>query len=287
MTKLHLTQARAELTHTITALNESFEAVTVSVPAERALTIYVDKREIVTLMTLGVNPELLTLGYLLNQKLIASPAEVASITVDWCATEEGGAAAVKTHSGLVAIEQRTAHRIVTTGCGQGSSFGGLLDAAQQLRLPDAQLPQAALFEMLSLIRLQDTTYKQAGSVHGCALFRIDARRKSAQLLYHVEDVGRHNALDTLAGWMSLQALQDKGCSDAPRAGHTGCALYTTGRLTSEMVLKSVQMGVPFVVSRSGMTQMGYELASKLNLCLIGRALHTRYLCYTGGEKITP
>jgi FdhD protein len=280
-----LTEARAPLTHAITATNEAGEQETVSIPAERPLTIYVDKREIVTLMTLGVNPELLVLGYLLNQKLIATATDVESITVDWEGSEEGGVAAVKTHAGIAAIEERTARRVVTSGCGQGSIFGGLLDDIDAIQLPEATLPQAALFEILSLIRQQDTTYKSSGSVHGCALFRVDASAKQTRLLHHVEDVGRHNALDTLAGWMSLQAIQDKASSSADLTAHADLVLYTTGRLTSEMVIKSAQMGVPFVISRSGITQMGFDVATRLGLGTIGRALNTRYLCYTGAGKI--
>lgn len=269
-----LTAARAPLTHSITATNESGETEVVSIPAERSLTIYVDKREIVTLMTLGVNPELLVLGYLLNQKLIVAASDVESITVDWDGGDEGGVAAVKTHAGIVAIEQRTARRVVTSGCGQGSIFGGLLDDIDAIKLPDSRLPQAALFEILSLIRKQDTTYKSSGSVHGCALFRV---KDGVTLLHHVEDVGRHNALDTLAGWMSLQAISNRSSHDM--------VLYTTGRLTSEMVIKSAQMGVPFVISRSGITQMGFDVATRIGLTTIGRALNTRYLCYTGAGKI--
>jgi FdhD protein len=238
----------------------------------------------VTLMTLGVNPELLVLGYLLNQKLIVTASDVESITVDWEGAEEGGVAAVKTHAGIAAIEERTARRVVTTGCGQGSIFGGLLDDIDAIKLPDSRLPQAALFEILSLIRQQDTTYKSSGSVHGCALFRVDAASTKATLLHHVEDVGRHNALDTLAGWMSLQGISSKASSSAT-VNNSDLVLYTTGRLTSEMVIKSAQMGVPFVVSRSGITQMGFDVATRIGLTTIGRALNVRYLCYTGAGKI--
>ena len=272
-----LTQARAPLTQIISAINEDGETETISIPAERSLTIYVDKREIVTLMTLGVNPELLVLGYLRNQKLVNDVRDIESITVDWEALDEGGAAAVKTKYGIEAIEARTAKRVVTTGCGQGSIFGGLLDDLDTIHLPAAaRFPQVALYEILSLIRQQDTTYKSSGSVHGCALFHVDAQSRGATLLHHVEDVGRHNALDTLAGWMALQASQNQASE---------LVLYTTGRLTSEMVIKSAQMGVPFVVSRSGITQMGFDVASRLKLGTIGRALNHRYLCYTGSEKI--
>ncbi len=280
-----LTEARAPLTQSITATNEAGVQEAVSIPAERSLTVYVDKREIVTLMTLGVNPELLTLGYLLNQKLVTAASDVESITVDWDVLDEGGAVAVKTRHGIEALEARTARRVVTTGCGQGSIFGGLLDDLDSIKLPDARLPQEVLFEILSLIRQQDTTYKSSGSVHGCALFRVDSASAKATLLHHVEDVGRHNALDTLAGWMALQAMQDKASSSVDLESGADLVLYTTGRLTSEMVIKSAQMGVPFVVSRSGITQMGFDVATRIGLCTIGRALNQRYLCYTGAGKI--
>jgi FdhD protein len=275
-----LTQARAPLTQSITAVDESGKTQIVSIPAERSLTIYVDKREIVTLMTLGVNPELLVLGYLLNQKLVKAASDLESITVDWDALDEGGAAAVKTHHGIEAVEERTAKRVVTTGCGQGSIFGGLLDDLDQLKIPQATLSQMALFEILNQIRLQDTTYKSSGSVHGCALFHVQASG-AVSLLHHVEDVGRHNALDTIAGWMSLQAISHA----ASQPSSEEFVLYTTGRLTSEMVIKSAQMGVPFVVSRSGITQMGFDVATRLGLGTIGRALNKHYFCYTGSAKI--
>ncbi len=156
--------------------------------------MYVDKRELVTLMTLGARPEWLVLGYLRNQRLVDSVDEVESITVDW----EVGAAAVKTRTGIDRIEERTAHRVVTTGCGQGSVFGGLMDELDAIALPEAAITQAQLYGILNAIRLQESTYKSAGSVHGCALFRGE------EMLLFVEDVGRHNAIDTIAGWMWLQ-----------------------------------------------------------------------------------
>ncbi len=270
---IRLTQARAALTHNISAVNEHGVLDVISIPAERALTIYVDKRELVTLMTLGAAPELLVLGYLRNQRLIRSVDEVDSITVDWEAGEAGiieaGVAAVKTRQGIHDIEERTAQRVVTTGCGQGSVFGHLMDEIDRIRLPDAVLTQAQLYAITNAIRLQESTYKSAGSVHGCALFR------GGELLTFVEDVGRHNAIDTIAGWMwmnTVSAGADK-------------VFYTTGRLTSEMVIKAAQMGVPIVVSRSGITQMGYEVAQQLGLCTIGRATNKRFLCYTAQHRL--
>ncbi|MCY7319298.1 MAG: formate dehydrogenase accessory sulfurtransferase FdhD, partial [Ramlibacter sp.] len=187
----YLTEARAPLTREILVVNELGEPEQISIPAERDLTVYVDKRELVTLMTLGARPEWLVLGYLRNQRLVTAVDDVESITVDW----ETGAAAVKTRAGIDRIEERTARRVVTTGCGQGSVFGGLLDEIESIRLPGTVITQAQLYGLVNAIRLQETTYKSAGSVHGCALFRGD------DMLLFVEDVGRHNAIDTIAGWM--------------------------------------------------------------------------------------
>ncbi len=262
-----LTQARAPLTQEIAVVNEHGERESVSIPAERDLTVYVDKRELVTLMTLGARPEWLVLGYLRNQRLIGSIDEVDSITVDW----ETSAAAVKTRSGIERIEERTSRRIVTTGCGQGSVFGGLMDEIEAIRLPDTVITQADLYGIVNAIRLQESTYKSAGSVHGCALFR------GQEMLLFVEDVGRHNAIDTIAGWMWMQGPD----SFDP----AGLVFYTTGRLTSEMIIKSAQMGVAVVVSRSGITQMGHQIAQRLGLCAIGRATNKRFLCYTAPERL--
>jgi FdhD protein len=260
-----LTQARAALTSEVVAVNEFGESVAVSIPAERALTLYIDKRELVTLMTLGAQPELLVLGYLRNQRLIASAHEVESITVDW----EVGAAAVKTRSGIADIEAKTAKRVVTTGCGQGSVFGDMMGEIDSIRLPEANLTQTQLYGIVNAIRLKESTYKSAGSVHACALFQGE------ELLIFVEDVGRHNAIDTIAGWMAMQA----GMTSSDKF------FYTTGRLTSEMVIKSAQMGVPIVVSRSGITQMGLAVAARLGLCAIGRATNKRFLVYSGAHRL--
>jgi FdhD protein len=263
----HLTQARAPLTRDIAVVNEHGEREDVSIPAERDLTVYVDKRELVTLMTLGARPEWLVLGYLRNQRLVGSVDEVESVTVDW----DTNAAAVKTRSGIERIEERTARRVVTTGCGQGSVFGGLMDEIESIRLPATALTQAQLYGLVNAIRLQESTYKSAGSVHGCALFRGE------EMLLFVEDVGRHNAIDTIAGWMWMNPGQ---AFDGP-----GLVFYTTGRLTSEMVIKAAQMGVAIVVSRSGITQMGHEIAQRLGLCAIGRATNRRFLCYSAPERL--
>ncbi|WP_439650518.1 formate dehydrogenase accessory sulfurtransferase FdhD [Macromonas nakdongensis] len=263
-----LTQARAPLTCAVSVVDETGRSRSVNLPAERDLTIYVDKRELVTLMTLGQHPEWLVLGYLRNQRLLPSVHDIESITVDW----EVGAASVKTRGGVEAIEERTARRVVTTGCGQGSVFGGLMDEIDQIALPPkARLRQSDLYAMLKAIRERDSVYKSAGSVHGCALFR------GAEPLLFVEDVGRHNAVDTIAGWMWLQDPEEMDGADK--------AFYTTGRLTSEMVIKSAQMGVPVVVSRSGTTQMGRAVAERVGLCAVGRATHQHFLCFTHPQRL--
>ena len=261
-----LTQAAGVLMREISVLDECGERRSIHIPAERALTVFVDKRELVTLMTLGACPELLVLGYLCNQRLISHVSEIESITVDW----DVGAAAVRTRHGVHDIEARTAHRVVTTGCGQGTVFGDMMSGLDALRLPgpeQARIRQSTLHGMLECMRQRNSIHRKAGSVHGCALFR------GAELLMFVEDVGRHNAIDTIAGWMALHGVLggDK-------------TFYTTGRLTSEMVMKSAQMGVPIIVSRNGVTAMGHELASQLGMTLFGRAANRHFLCYTGFER---
>lgn len=265
-----LTQTSVELTREIDVVDEYGARRRISIPDERALTLYVDKREVVTLMTLGAAPELLALGYLRNQRLIASVHEVESITVDW----DVAAAAVKTRGGLVDIDAKTAKRSVTTGCGQGTMFGEWMELVDTVQLPDAQaarLRQSALSSMLETLRQQPSIHRMAGSVHGCALFRITSG--APELMTFVEDVGRHNALDTIAGWMGMHGV----------SGHDK-AFYTTGRLTSEMVMKSAQMGVPIVVSRNGVTAMGHELATRLGMTLFGRAANKHFICYCGADR---
>ncbi len=265
---VRLTEASAPQTHLITVRDEFGAEREVAIPAERALTVFVDKRELVTLMTLGAAPELLVLGYLRNQRLVEGVDQIESVTVDW----EVEAAAVATRGGVQRFEEKTARRVVTTGCGQGTVFGDMMADLDAIALPApsdprARISQSTLYRLLDAVRRQESTYKSAGSVHGCALFRGD------ELLMFVEDVGRHNAIDTIAGWMWLHGM-DGGDK----------IFYTTGRLTSEMVIKSAQMGVPVIVSRSGITQMGHEVAGRLGLALFGRATNRHFICYTGFER---
>jgi len=269
----HLSAAHAPLTCEVDTINEFGEHHAIAIPAERALTVYVDKRELVTLMTLGAHPELLVLGYLHNQRLVRSVGDVESITVDW----DVGAAAVKTRHGIADIEEKTSRRVVTTGCGQGSVFGGLMDEVDQIVLPpDARLTQGQLYSLVNSIRLKETTYKSAGSVHACALF--SCLTPEPEMLLFVEDVGRHNAIDTIAGWLSMNVIRNQNAWD-------GLVFYTTGRLTSEMVIKSAQMGVPIVISRSGITQMGHQIAQTVGLCAIGRATNKRFVCYANPQRL--
>jgi FdhD protein len=264
-----LTQARGALLREIATVDEHGQRRTIEVPVERPLTVFVDKRELVTLMTLGEWPELLVLGWLCNQRLVDGVAEVESVTVDW----EVGAAAVRTRGGLVDLEAKTATRVVTTGCGQGTVFGDLMAQADAIELPDARharIAQATLLRILETMRGRDSIHRRAGSVHGCALFA------AGELLQAVEDVGRHNAVDTVTGWMALH-----GVDGADKV------LYTTGRLTSEMVLKAARMGVPVVVSRNGVTAMGHEMALRLGMTLFGRAVNRHFLCYSGFERFDP
>jgi FdhD protein len=273
-----LTKASATLTRAIEVVNEHGLRSVISIPAERSLTLYVDKRELVTLMTLGARPELLVLGYLRNQRLVESLADIESVTVDW----EVGAAAVRTRSGIDRIEERTSRRVVTTGCGQGTVFGALLEDIDAIRLPPSSITQADLYAITNTIRLMDSTYKAAGSVHGCALFR------GREMLVFVEDVGRHNAMDTISGWAWMQGLdltQGAAGPGSEQGEGASLAFYTTGRLTSEMVIKSAQMGVAIVISRSGITEMGHDVAQRLGLCVIGRALNKHFLCYAGAQRL--
>jgi FdhD protein len=247
-------------------VDERGRASSIHIPAERPLTVYVDKREIVTLMTLGGAPEALTLGYLRNQRLVRSIEDIVSIQVDWSVD----AVAVVTRKGILDVEERTAKKVVTTGCGQGSVFGGLMDEVDQIALPpDARLAQSVVYRIVDTIRTQQSIYKQAGSVHGCALFSGEG-----ELLYFVEDVGRHNAVDAIAGLMWLDGLEggDK-------------VFYTTGRLTSEMVIKGAQMGIPFLLSRSGTTQMGHMVAEKVGMSLLARCSGKHFLLLAGRERL--
>jgi FdhD protein len=263
--KPKLSNAARPATFEVEAYNERGQPVPTSIAGEHPLTVYVDKREIVTLMTLGHAPEALVIGYLRNQRLVGSLDEIDSVQVDW----ETDSAAVVTRK-KKDIRAKTKKRTVTTGCGQGTVFGDLMAEIDDVVLnPDVRLEDTRLFQLLDNVRRHETIYKQAGAVHGCALATLEGA-----ILMFVEDVGRHNAVDAIAGFMWLDRLEG---SDK--------VFYTTGRLTSEMVIKCTQMRIPFLVSRSGLTQMGHAIAQRVGLTMLGRASGKHYLAFTGRERL--
>ena len=268
-----LSNAARPLTHDVEAVNERGEAVLQPIAGEHPLTLYVDKREIVTLMTLGQAPEALALGYLRNQRLAQSLDEIAAVQVDW----ETDSVAITTRRGLNGLDDKMSKRTVTTGCGQGTVFGDLMEEIDSVKLrDDVALTDIGLHALLEAVRLRETVYKSAGAVHGCALIENAPAGDPAavRLLYFVEDVGRHNAVDAIAGQMWLD---DVDGSDK--------IFYTTGRLTSEMVIKAAQMRIPFLVSRSGLTQMGHAIAERTGITMIGRAAGGKhYLLFTGRHR---
>ncbi len=220
-------------------------------------------------MTLGGAPEALILGYLRNQRLVPSIDYIESIQVDW----DTESAAVTTKGNTVDIEEKTSRRVVTTGCGQGTVFGGIMDDIDSIQLTSqAEITQPAIYQIVGNIRTRSSIYKQAGSVHACAVFKNNG--PSVELLHFIEDVGRHNAVDSIAGlmWLDEQTGED-------------LIFYTTGRLTSEMVIKGAQMGIPFLLSRSGVTAMGLEMANKVNMTLLGRCSGQHYLIYSGVNRV--
>jgi len=260
-----LTDASLKATANVTACNEYNEPVEGAIAVERALTIYLDKREIVTLMTLGNNPELLILGWLRNQRMIEDIEAIKAIQVDW----EIDAVAITTHDGVADLDARLDHKTVTTGCGQGTMFGDLMEDIDEIQLSQPLLKQSSIYTLLNTLNEYNEIYKSAGAVHGCALCS-----EALGIEQFIEDVGRHNAVDAIAGYMWLNDLEgaDK-------------LFYTTGRLTSEMVIKVALMGIPVLLSRSGITAMGLEIAQKVGVTLIARAKGRHFLVYHGGELI--
>ncbi len=246
------------------AMDELGELRECEIAAERPLTLYLDKRELVTLMTLGSQPELLTLGYLRNQGLIRDLGQIRAVQVDW----DVESAVVSTRSGVDDLEQRLSRRTVTSGCGQGTVFGDMMGELDRLRLPQAAISQSVLYRLLGQLRDHNEVYRRAGAVHGCALCNRE------DILVFVEDVGRHNAVDAIAGHMWLENTEG-----------TNKIFYTTGRLTSEMVIKVAQMGIPVLLSRSGITQMGLDIARQVGVTLIARAKGRHFLVFNGSENM--
>lgn len=262
--QISMSDAGLDAAVAVTAIDEFGHRRDQHIASERPLTVYIDKREIVTLMTLGTRPELLVLGWLRNQRLIDRPERIRAIQVDW----DTEAAVVVTHDGIDNLDSRLARKTVTTGCGQGTVFGSLMDDLDKISLADGRMNQTTIYALLDTLNRHNAIYRKAGAVHGCALCR------GSEVLHFIEDVGRHNAVDTLAGLMWLEEME----------GDDLC-FYTTGRLTSEMVIKVAQMGIPRLLSRSGLTQMGLELAQRLGVTLIARAKGHHFLVYHGAELI--
>ena len=259
-----LTDAGINPTKAVSVVYEYQNIREMHISDERPLTIYVDRFEIVTLMTLGTQPELLTLGYLKNQNLINDINEIKSIQVDW----EVNAAVVTTLNDNFSAEDKLSNRTVTTGCGQGTIFGDIMEQIENIKLTPLKLKQSDIYNLLKNLNAFNDVYKSAGAVHGCALCL------GTEIITFKEDVGRHNAVDAIAGYMWLENVpgNDK-------------LFYTTGRLTSEMVIKVAQMGIPALLSRSGITQMGLKLAQDVGVTMFSRAKGKHFLVYNGSENI--
>ena len=265
-----LTNAARPATFEVEAYNERGEMVPTSIAGEHPLTLYLDKREVVTLMTLGHAPEALAIGYLRNQRLVDRIEQIAAVQVDW----ETDSVAVATRKRAKGLGRKLGRRTVTTGCGQGTVYGDLMEEIDQVKLrQDVRLTDAQLFDLVEKVRKYETIYKQSGAVHGCALARTTGPAATEIMLF-IEDVGRHNAVDAIAGFMWLDAIDG---SDK--------VFYTTGRLTSEMVIKCAQMAIPFLVSRSGLTKMGHDVAQRVGLTMLGRASGRHYLAFTGQHRL--
>ena len=260
-----LTNAGLDATASVTSYNEYNQAIEGSIAVERALTIYLDKREVVTLMTLGNHPELLILGWLRNQRLVEDIETIKAIQVDW----ETDSVAITTYAGVEDLDSKLSHKTVTTGCGQGTMFGDLMENIDKVSLQQPPLKQSTIYGLLKSLNEYNEVYKSAGAVHGCALCS-----ESLGIEQFIEDVGRHNAVDAIAGYMWLNDLQGEGK-----------LFYTTGRLTSEMVIKVALMEIPVLLSRSGITRMGLEIAQKVGVTLIARAKGRHFMVYHGQEFI--
>jgi len=259
-----MTQAGLSPTHSVTVMDEYGSHRAADIAGERPLTLYLDKREIVTLMTLGCYPEALAIGYLRNQDFIEDIQQIKTVQVDW----DIEAVAVTTYDGNAGESPRLDKRTVTTGCGQGTLFGEIMEKLENVHLTQQTFRQSLIYDLLHNITAHNEVYKKAGAVHGCALCL------NTEIICFVEDVGRHNAVDAIAGQMWLDGLtgEDK-------------IFYTTGRLTSEMVIKVAQMGIPLLLSRSGITRMGLEMGQKVGVTMIGRAKGKHFLVFNGAETI--
>ena len=263
--KLHLSNSGLSPTNEILAFNHLGENVNVKVAGELPLTIKIDGEELITLMTLGTRPEELTLGYLRNQGLIDSIDDIISVDVKW---DIGISEVITKNKNTKQILKNLEKKTITTGCGQGTIFGSTLEKLYEDTLPEVKIKKSEIFNLLAKITKYNDIYKEAGAVHGCALCDKE------NVLEFVEDVGRHNAADTLSGFMWINDMSG-----------SNIIFYTTGRLTSEIIMKSKHMGIPIIISRSGVTNMGIELAKDLNITMIARSKQRSFLIYNNKENI--
>ena len=251
------------LTVAVTGIDQSGAPVTTRVTVERALTLYLNAQEIVTMMTIGDHPEELAIGYLLNQGMLKPTDMVTGVDYD----DDLQVVVVRTDT-QTNFEQKLKKRTQTSGCAQGTAFGDLMSVIEGISLPRTAVKTSWLYRLTNIINTTPSRYLEAGAIHGCVLCAED------RPLIYMEDVGRHNAVDKIAGFMYRRNI-----SGADKI------FYTTGRLTSEMVIKTVRMGIPVLVSRSGFTAWGVELAQKAGLTLIGRARGKRFVALAGTERI--
>ena len=279
---LSLTDHGRAPTVALQAQDETGQTRETLICGEHPLTLYLDKRELVTLMTLGTHPEDLALGWLRNQRIVTDIKTLAAVQVDWDTesvaitsrnlAEHGRT--LWTGQAAEALDARLGQRTVTTGCGQGTVYGDLMSSLGDVQWGHSiPLTRDAVYSVIDQVRGHDTLYKQAGAVHACALFS-QVQAGMPRLLRFVEDVGRHNAVDAIAGWMWREGLSGDNL-----------IFYTTGRLTSEMVIKCAQMGIPVLMSRSGLTGMGHALAEQLGLTMFARCQGRHYLLYTGAHRL--
>ena len=251
------------LTERVAGIDQNGAPIEINVPVERALTLYLNSQEIVTMMTINDYPEYLALGYLLNQNMLKPDDVVTEVVYD----DDLQVVVVYTERGTN-FEEKLKKKTLTSGCAQGTAFGDLMEAIEGASLPKAELRTSWLYQMTHAVNTTQSLYLEAGAIHGCVLC------KQGEPVCYMEDVGRHNAVDKIAGWMFKQKVP---ASDK--------IFYTTGRLTSEMVIKTVRMGIPILISRSGFTAWGVELARKANLTLIGRARGKRFVALAGEDRI--
>ena len=251
------------LTEAVTGIDHTGAPVEIRVPVERALTLYLNAQEIVTMMTINDYPEYLALGYLLNQNMLKSTDVVTEVDYD----DDLQVVVVRTVHGTN-FEQKLKKKTLTSGCAQGTAFGDLMESIEDINLPQTPLRTSWIYQMAHAINTQPSLYLTAGAIHGCVLCH------EGTPICYMEDVGRHNAVDKIAGWMFRH-----GVSAADKI------FYTTGRLTSEMVIKTVRMGIPILISRSGFTSWGVDLARQAGLVLIGRAKGKRFIALSGADRI--